>query len=83
VSLPASAARAAAGATVAVLLLAVRPGSASPPACWWDDAAMVVAWDAVVTDEAPSVGAARSGTLRSMEARYRVTGDPGQTVRCI
>lgn len=82
-SLPASAARAAAGATVARLLLAVRSGSASPPACWRDDAAMVIAWDAVVTAEAPSVSAARSGTLRSMEARYRVTGDPGRTVRGI
>jgi hypothetical protein len=72
VSLPASVAHAAAGATAALLLLAVRPGSASPPACWRDDAAMVVASDVVVTAGTLGVSAARSGTLRSMEARYRV-----------
>jgi hypothetical protein len=75
--------------TLALTLALAPPAAASPPACLRDDAAMVAASDAVVTAEVLSVTASRTGTMRRLQARYRVTErlkgrlGPGQRITVV
>lgn len=74
---------------LALALLAARSASASPPACFRDDAAMIVASEAVFTAEMVDARVSRVGDSRQIEARYRLTGvikgilKPGQRIRVV